>query len=157
MSDKIIPKPTSEESDEALVDALFAKRESYDLTPDNSKFFLSEGGLVSMELSVPNKEKEFFERVIIIRTFPISNPDEFLSVREPDARDSEKGDEIGIIRALDIFPEETVKIIRDELDKRYFIPEEYDTTGDIKKRIEAETRDDISRITADYENARYGK
>ena len=123
MSDEKTINVSAEENEEALVDALFAKRISYDLTPDNSRFFLSEGGLVSMELSVPDKEKEFFERVIIIRTFPISNPNGFLSVRAPDSRGSEKGEEIGIIRDLNDFPEDTVKIILGELDKRYFIPE----------------------------------
>ena len=41
--------------------------------------------------------------------------------------------------------------------RRYFVPEEYDTTGDIKKRILSESHDDISGITSRYENARYGK
>lgn len=110
------------ESDEALVDALFAKRESIDLNPQNTRFFPSEGGLVSMELTTKNGDKEQFERVIILRTYPVTNPDELLSVRAPKSRSSGKGEEIGIVGNINDFPKEQVELVKAELDKRYFIP-----------------------------------
>ena len=51
MSDTEKKPIPAEKSDEALVDELFAKRESVDLTPENARFFYSEGGLVSLELT----------------------------------------------------------------------------------------------------------
>lgn len=111
------------ESDEALVDALFAKRESIDINPNNARFFPSEGGLVSMELTSKNGDKEFFERIIILRTYPVTNPDEFLSVRTPDSRSSGKGVEIGIVKNINDFPKEQVNLVNEELDRRYFIPQ----------------------------------
>lgn len=113
----------AKENEEALVDALFAKRESVDLNQQNARFSLSDGGLISLELSLPGKEKEYFERVIIIRAYPVSNPDEFLIVRSADTKEHGKGEEIGIIRDINIMREDEIKIINAELDKRYFVPE----------------------------------
>ena len=113
------------------------QRESVMLTPQNAKFFASKGGLISMTLihgdGTPSKEDgmpskkdggddEFFERVVVMRAFPISNPDEFISVREPDNKKKGKGKEIGMIRRLSDFDEASVRLIIDELDRRYFSP-----------------------------------
>ena len=123
MSEQANKPIAANENEEALVDALFAKRESVDLNQQNARFSLSDGGLISLELSLPGKEKEYFERVIIIRAYPISNPNEFLIVRSPDSKEHGKGEEIGIIRDINILREDEIKIINAELDKRYFIPE----------------------------------
>ena len=56
------------------------------------------------------------------RSFPISAPDEFLSVREPDTKIKGRGSEIGMIRNINIFDKETVALINAELDLRYFTP-----------------------------------
>jgi hypothetical protein len=120
----------NEQSDDNIdVDKLFRSRRSVPLTPENARFFRSAGNLVSLELknsgedAVDHGEIEVFERVIILRSFPISNPDEFLSVREPDSREKGRGKEIGMIRRIGDFDPETVKIINDELALRYFTPE----------------------------------
>lgn len=123
MSEQANKPIAAKENEEALVDALFAKRESVDLNKQNARFSLSDGGLISLELSLPGKEKEFFERVVIIRAYPITNPYEFLVVRSVDSKEHGKGEEIGIIRDLNLMTEDEVKIISAELDKRYFIPE----------------------------------
>ncbi|NLK40010.1 MAG: DUF1854 domain-containing protein, partial [Clostridiales bacterium] len=73
---------------------------SFDLTPENARFYKSAGGLISLDLTIPGKETESFERVVILRSFPISNPNEFLSIREPDVRKGGRGREIGLIRRL---------------------------------------------------------
>ena len=99
---------------------LFGHRKSIELTPENARFYPSEGGLISLELTGEDGEKEMFERVVVLRSFPITDPDEFLSVREPDIK--ERGEEIGIIENINIFDADTVKLLLSELDRRYFVP-----------------------------------
>lgn len=98
-------------------------RESIPLTPDNAKFYRSKGNLISMDLINANGETETFERVVVLRAFPITNPDEFLSVREPDSRKMGRGKEIGMIRYMSDFDEATAKLFLEELDRRYFTPQ----------------------------------
>ena len=105
------------------IEAMFNKRESVALTPDNCRFYRSEGGLISMELTLPEKEAEQFERIVVLRSFPISNPDEYISIREPSTRRRGNGAEIGLIRDIRDFDEATVKLLNEELDRRYFTPE----------------------------------
>lgn len=100
---------------------IFGKRISVDLTPKNAFFKESEGGLISMILKKGDKE-EFFERVVPVRAFPVSEPDSFISIREPDTKDVGKGAEIGLIENLNDFDENSVSLIKKELDKRYFTP-----------------------------------
>lgn len=108
---------------EEETDVLFKKRESVPLTADNAEFLRSEGGLVSLRLRKSDGSVEFFERVLPIRSFPITDPEEFISIREPDSKDKGKGDEIGMIRNLSDFGQETVALLREELDRRYFTPQ----------------------------------
>lgn len=115
-----------EKKDELLDDGINlddGKRTSIRLTPENASFFRSEGGLISMELRGENGEVERFERVAVFRSFPITAPDEFLSVREISVIKNEHGDEIGMIRHASDFDEETQKLFAEELDRRYFTPE----------------------------------
>ena len=103
-------------------DKLFKYRESIDLTPDNAWFTPSEGGLISLRIINAEGVEETFERVVLRRSFPISAPDEFLSVREPDTKLKGRGSEIGMIRNIHIFDKETVALLNAELDLRYFTP-----------------------------------
>ena len=105
------------------IEAMFNKRESVDLTPANCRFYRSEGGLISLELTHPDKDPEKFERIVVLRSFPISNPDEYISIREPATRRRGNGAEIGLIRDIHDFDEATVKLLNEELDRRYFTPE----------------------------------
>ena len=105
---------------------LFERRESVRLTPENAVFTRSEGGLISLNLShpeAPEKEEEFFERVIPLRGFPITDPEQFISVREPDTKEKGRGAEIGIIYDLAEFDEAQQTLLRSELDRHYFTPE----------------------------------
>lgn len=114
----------SEETGEEInADELFKHRPSLDLTPENAWFSKSEGGLISLKIINAEGNEEFFERVVIRRSFPITSPDEFLSVREPDSRQKGRGDEIGMIRNINIFDKDTVDILNKELAVRYFTPE----------------------------------
>ncbi len=112
-----------EDEDEVNPDELFKHRESINLTPENAWFSASVGGLISLKIKNAEGETEEFERVVIRRSFPVTAPDEFLSVREPDTRKKGRGSEIGMIRNIHIFDKETVALLNAELELRYFTPE----------------------------------
>ena len=114
-------KMTSEETLEEEVD-IFYKRPSVTLTVENARFYRSGGGLISLDLKGEGGETEKFERVVAIRSFPITDPDAFISIREPDSAEHEKGAEIGIIPDINSFDGDTVALLREELDRRYFTP-----------------------------------
>lgn len=114
---------SADDTEEVNADDLFKHRESITMTPENSWFSLSAGGLISLKIINAEGNEEFFERVVIRRSFPVTAPDEFLSVREPDSRIKGRGAEIGMIRNVNIFDKDTVKLINDELEVRYFTPE----------------------------------
>ncbi len=123
--DKPVDAPVSEtEDDEDDVDAdeLFKRRQSIDLMPENARFTRSKGGMISLEIDGA-EGKESFERVIVLRSFPVSAPDEFLSVREPNTKKKGRGAEIGMIRRLSDFDEDTRALINEEMVLRYFTPE----------------------------------
>ena len=99
---------------------IFSTRLSVNLTPDNAKFFHSKGGLISLCYTAPDGTEETFERVEIIRSFPITNPDDYLAVRNASGG---RREEIGLIPSIHLFDKETVDLLNEELDRRYFIPE----------------------------------
>lgn len=114
-------KKKSELSEED--EALFKVRESIPLTQENAKFARSEGNLISLEVTQPDGTVETFERVVPVRAFPITEPEEFISIKEPDSKEKGKGAEIGMIRRMTDFDDATVALLREELDDRYFTPE----------------------------------
>ncbi len=99
-------------------------RESIPLTKENAIFTRSAGGLISLRLKNQDGEEEFFERVVLLRAFPMTCPDEFLIVREADGK-GERGKEIGSIRHITDFDAETVSLFSEELQRRYFTPTIY--------------------------------
>ena len=103
-------------------DDLFAHRISIDLTPENARFTPSGGNLISLEVTQPSGDVEFFERIVPVRAFPVSSPNEFISIREPDTQLKGRGAEIGMIRRLSDFSEAVSALISDELSRRYFTP-----------------------------------
>ena len=115
MKDENIKNTAAEE--EEVID-LFKKRQSVQLTPENAEFIRSEGGLVSLKLKNDDGSIEFFERVLPIRSFPITDPDEFIAIREPDSKDKGKGDEIGMIRKLSDFDKAAQELLGEELQRR---------------------------------------
>ena len=101
---------------------LFKTRESLSLPPDNATFRRSAGNLISLEVTLPSGETETYERVVPVRAFPITDPEEFISVKEPDSKEKGKGAEIGMIRRLTDFDQTSVALLREELSRRYFTP-----------------------------------
>ena len=96
-----------------------AEYESLRLTPGNAEFSRSPGGLISLKL----EDGTAYERVVMFRCFPVTNADEFISVREPDSKKMGRGQEIGMIRRVSEFPAEIRALIDEELSRRYFSPE----------------------------------
>ena len=116
-----------EEDDGDLI--LEDTRVSVEITAENTKFKRSPSGLVSLELTRPDGKIEEFERIVAIRCFPVTNPQEFVSVREPDSKKKGRGKEIGMIRRMADMPKETQELLNEELDRRYFTPEILRITG----------------------------
>lgn len=86
----------------------------HSLNKDNCSFDETDGGFISLKY---NEKK--YDNINIIRTFPFTEPNCYLSVRES----SGKKKEIGIINNLiKDFDEKTVTIISKQLNIRYFMP-----------------------------------
>lgn len=84
------------------------------ITKENSVFARTEGGFVSLKI-----EEEFYNRVLVYRIFPFTNPDEYISIREPD----EKAKEIGMIKDLkNDVSTETREMLEEQMRLRYFTP-----------------------------------
>ena len=79
------------------------------LTQENASFAMRNGLLY---LTYDGKET----RVTLRRAFPFDTLWEFISVLNEDE------DELGIVRDLDLFEEDERKILREELERRYYSP-----------------------------------
>lgn len=81
------------------------------LSPAECHFERSPGGLLSLEL-----DGQVYQNVAIYRAFPFTFGDRYLSVRDKD------DNELGIIRSLAEFDRKTQALLREELERRYFVP-----------------------------------
>lgn len=84
------------------------------LTKENTKFERTPGGFVKLTY----KDKTY-DRVGVYRTFPVSSPEEYISIREAD----EKAREIGVVEKLSVLDAEQADMLREQLNLRYFTPE----------------------------------
>lgn len=83
------------------------------LTKDNAEFARTEGGFLSLKTG----EKEY-SRIGVYLTFPLTNPDEFISIREAD----EKAKEIGLIEKLSDLAADQQEMLQEQIKLRYFMP-----------------------------------
>ncbi len=83
------------------------------LTKENAAFARTGGGFVSLKTN--GKE---YGRVFVYLTFPLTNPEEFISIREAD----EKAKEIGLIQNLKELAPDQQEMIREQIRLRYFMP-----------------------------------
>ena len=83
------------------------------LTGENAVFARTKGGFLSLKTG----EKEY-ERVGVYLAFPLTNPEEYISIREAD----EKAKEIGLIQNLKDLKKEEQEMIREQIRLRYFLP-----------------------------------
>ena len=79
----------------------------------NDRFEETAGGFVNLDY-----DGVHYERVQVVRLFPFSDADRYISVREH----GNGGREIGIIEDLGAMPEQTRKIIDHQLNLSYFTP-----------------------------------
>jgi hypothetical protein len=84
------------------------------ITRDNAVFKRTEGGFVSLKM-----EDEFYPRIQVYHAFPFTDPNSYISIREPD----EKAREIGVIKNLwkDV-TKENREMLEEQLRLRYFTP-----------------------------------
>ena len=80
---------------------------------DKDKFERTNGGFVNL-----TKDGILFERVKVVRLFPFTDADKYISIRE----NSAKAKEIGIIEDLGALDENTQEILREQLRLNYFTP-----------------------------------
>lgn len=81
------------------------------LTPDHAHFEETEGHLLSVRV-----RDELHPVVYLHGSFPHTSKDEYISVRTID------NEEVGMIRSLSDFPEETRELLRKHLGFRYYAP-----------------------------------
>lgn len=95
------------------------KRESEELlqmrflTRENAVFSRTPGGFISLKTG-----DRQYDRVGVYLTFPLTNPEEFISIREAD----EKAKEIGMIEKLSGLKKDQQEMIREQIRLRYFMP-----------------------------------
>lgn len=83
------------------------------LDDSNAVFERTQGGFVSVRI-----KEEFYPRVQVIRMFPFSDPEKYISIRTPD----EHSKEIGVIEDMKQISKETRKMLEEQLNLRYFTP-----------------------------------
>ena len=79
----------------------------------SDKFSQTDGGFISLDY-----EGKHYDRVKVVRLFPFTDANKYLSIREYGGASKE----IGIIEDLDAMPEDTKKIIEHQLTLCYFTP-----------------------------------
>lgn len=83
------------------------------LDQGNAVFERTAGGFVSLRIG-----EEFYPRVQVVRMFPFSDPNLYISIRTPD----ENSKEIGIIEDMKKVSAETAAMLSEQLNLRYFTP-----------------------------------
>ena len=83
------------------------------LTKENAVFSKTEGGFLSLEYN-----GQFWNRVQVIRLFPFTEPEKFISIRTVE----ERSREIGVVKDLKDMEKETRKMLSEQLNLHYFTP-----------------------------------
>lgn len=82
------------------------------LTPDNCTFHKTEGGMLSLKVG-----EEEFPVVYLHCSFPHTDKSIYISARTVENK------ELGMIKSLNDFPADTVKLLEEQINIRYFAPE----------------------------------
>ncbi|MBQ8186146.1 MAG: DUF1854 domain-containing protein [Clostridia bacterium] len=89
------------------------------ITKDNAKFEQS-GEFVKLTMTQKNddgeEETKTYDRIFLHRAFPFDYPYSYISVLDPDSA------EIGIITEIDALGGDAAKMLRAELDRKYYTP-----------------------------------
>ncbi len=84
------------------------------LTKENAVFARTKGGFVSLTYA-----GKTYDRINVYRTFPVTEPEEYISIREAD----EKAREIGVVEKLSGLDTDQAEMLREQLRLRYFTPQ----------------------------------
>ena len=79
------------------------------------RFAATAGGFLALTVSA-GEPAEHYPRINAYRTFPLSDADRYLSLRDAD------GNEIGILESLADLAHDQAALLRAELERRYFTP-----------------------------------
>ena len=113
-------RPPMEEFDEAkFLEQSKDLLELRYIDDSNAVFTRTEGGFVALDYTDKEGNVQHYDRVSVYRTFPMSDPDIFISIRESD----EKAREIGVVKDLKAVSKEKAEILREQLNLRYFVPQ----------------------------------
>lgn len=83
------------------------------ITAENAAFTRTQGGFLQLVYA-----GKTYPRVAVHRCFPFSDPDHYISIREPET----DGREIGLIIDLKALPKELQTLLEEQLALRYFVP-----------------------------------
>lgn len=83
------------------------------LTKKNTKFARTEGGFIQLDY-----DGKHYDRVQVIRLFPFTEPNQFISIRTVE----ERSKEIGVIEDMKQMDKETRKMLEEQLRLHYFTP-----------------------------------
>lgn len=83
------------------------------LNKENAVFERTEGGFLRLSY-----QGQIWNRVQVIRLFPFTEPDQFISIRTVE----ERSKEIGVIAKLEDVDKETRKMLMEQLSLHYFTP-----------------------------------
>lgn len=83
------------------------------LTEENATFSRTEGGFVKLEY-----DGKTWERVQVIRLFPFTEPNQFISIRTVE----ERSKEIGVIEDMSKLSKKTRVMLEEQLNLHYFTP-----------------------------------
>ncbi len=83
------------------------------LNDENAVFERTGTGFLSLRVG-----EEFYPRVVVVRMFPFSDKDEFISIRTAE----ERSREIGIVEKMSQVSGETARMLEEQLTLRYFTP-----------------------------------
>lgn len=84
------------------------------LTKENAVFSRTEGGFLALDY-----DGTHYDRVGVYRTFPLTDAEKFISIREA----NEKAREIGMIEDLKQLSTEQEEMLQEQLRLRYFLPQ----------------------------------
>lgn len=113
---------TADEKDDEIGGASEANGRAASLAPtETTEARYLEPGRVRLErhgasLRLTIEEEVCYPRVTVVRMFPLSDPETYLSVRDAANK------EVGIITRLADVDEQARKLIREELERRYLVP-----------------------------------
>lgn len=88
------------------------------INADDIFFHMSDGGLLLLTY-----KGEEIGRVAVIRMFPFQYEEEYIVLRCENYSRHDKENEIGILRSLSQLNTQQAQLVREELGKRYFIPD----------------------------------